>query len=42
MLNRLLAEAVFANKVLLVEGPSEQLLFDKILSVITLAILCFL
>ena len=33
MLNRLLAEAVFANKVLLVEGPSEQLLFDKILSV---------
>ncbi len=35
MLNRLLAEAVFSNKVLLVEGPSEQLLFDKILSVIT-------
>lgn len=34
MLNRLLAEAIFANKVLLVEGPSEQLLFDKVLSVI--------
>ena len=34
MLNRLLAEAIFANRVLLVEGPSEQLLFDKVLSVI--------
>ncbi|CAK1253259.1 ATP-dependent nuclease [Fructobacillus tropaeoli] len=34
MLNRLLAEAIFSNNVLLVEGPSEQLFFDKILSVI--------
>lgn len=34
MLNRLLAEAIFANRVLLVEGPSEQLLFDKVLSII--------
>lgn len=34
MLNRLLTEAIFANRVLLVEGPSEQLLFDKVLSVI--------
>ncbi|CUW17897.1 ATP-dependent nuclease [Leuconostoc gasicomitatum] len=34
MLNRLIAEAIFANKVLLVEGPSEQLFFDKVLSVI--------
>ncbi|HEY0222518.1 MAG TPA: AAA family ATPase [Lactovum miscens] len=32
MLNRMLSEAIFANKVLLVEGPSEQLLFDRILS----------
>lgn len=32
MLNRLLSEALFANRVLLVEGPSEQLLFDKVLS----------
>lgn len=34
MLNRLIAEALFANKVLLVEGPSEQLFFDKVLSVV--------
>ncbi|WP_288549719.1 ATP-dependent endonuclease [uncultured Bifidobacterium sp.] len=34
MLNRNLAEAIFANKVLLVEGPSELLLFDRVLSVI--------
>ncbi len=34
MLNRSLSEAIFANKVLLVEGPSEQLLFEKVLSVI--------
>ena len=34
MLNRCLAEAIFANKVLLVEGPSEYALFNKILSVI--------
>lgn len=34
MLNRLLVEAIFAKRVLLVEGPSEQLLFDKVLSVI--------
>lgn len=34
MLNRSLAEAIFANKVLLVEGPSEQILFEKILSTI--------
>lgn len=32
MLNRHLAEAVFANKVLLVEGPSELMLFEKVLS----------
>ena len=32
MLNRGLAEAIFANKVLLVEGPSEQLLFNKVLA----------
>lgn len=31
MLNRYLAEAIFANKVLLVEGPSELLLFERIL-----------
>ena len=30
--NRSLSEALFAEKVLLVEGPSEQLLFDKVLS----------
>ncbi|MDV7703575.1 ATP-dependent nuclease [Leuconostoc suionicum] len=34
MLNRSLSEALFANSVLLVEGPSEQLLFDKVLSYI--------
>ena len=34
MLNRCLAEAIFASKVLLVEGPSEYALFNKILSVI--------
>ena len=34
MLNRCLSEAIFANKVLLVEGPSEYMLFSKILSVI--------
>lgn len=33
MLNRCLAEAIFANKVLLVEGPSECALFNKVLSV---------
>lgn len=32
MLNRGLIEAVFADKVLLVEGPSENVLFGKILS----------
>ena len=34
MLNRFLSEAIFADRVLLVEGPSEQLLFEKVLSVI--------
>ena len=34
MLNRCLSEAIFANKVLLVEGPSEYALFDKVLSVV--------
>lgn len=34
MLNRTLSEAIFANKVLLVEGPSELLLFEKVLSTI--------
>lgn len=34
MLNRCLSEAIFANKVLLVEGPSEFILFNKVLSVI--------
>lgn len=34
MLNRSLSEAIFADRVLLVEGPSEQLLFEKILSTI--------
>jgi putative ATP-dependent endonuclease of OLD family len=34
MLNRCLTEAIFANKVLLVEGPSELILFEKVLSVI--------
>lgn len=33
MLNHCLSEAIFANKVLLVEGPSEYILFSKILSV---------
>lgn len=32
MLNRGLVEAIFADKVLLVEGPSENVLFDKVLS----------
>lgn len=32
MLNRSLSEAIFADKVLLVEGPSELLLFNKVLS----------
>lgn len=31
-LNKRLSEAVFADKVLMVEGPSEELLFDKVLS----------
>ena len=34
MLNRGLSEAIFANKVLLVEGPSEYMLFSKVLSVV--------
>ncbi|MCI9111053.1 MAG: AAA family ATPase [Eubacterium sp.] len=34
MLNRCLSEAVFANKVLLVEGPSEYLLFSKVLAIV--------
>mgnify|MGYP004601061813 FL=1 len=34
MLNRCLSEAIFANKVLLVEGPSEYMLFSKVLSVV--------
>lgn len=34
MLNRSLSEAIFANKVLLVEGPSEQMLFEKIFTTI--------
>lgn len=34
MLNRGLVEAIFADKVLLVEGPSEHVLFGKVLSVI--------
>ena len=33
MLNYCRSEAIFANKVLLVEGPSEYILFNKILSV---------
>lgn len=32
-LNKGLAEAIFADKVLLVEGPSEEVLFGKVLSV---------
>ena len=31
-LNKHLTEAIFADKVLLVEGPSEEILFDKIIS----------
>ncbi len=34
MLNRSLSEAIFADKVLLVEGPSEQLLFEKVLATV--------
>lgn len=34
LLNRSLSEAIFADKVLLVEGPSEHLLFEKILTTI--------
>lgn len=34
MLNRGLTEAIFADRVLLVEGPSENVLFGKVLSVI--------
>lgn len=34
MLNRGLSEAIFADRVLLVEGPSEQILFEKVLSVV--------
>lgn len=34
MLNRSLSEAIFAKNVLLVEGPSENVLFNKVLSVI--------
>lgn len=34
ILNRNLSEAIFANKVLLVEGPSEYTLFSKVLSVV--------
>ena len=34
MLNRCLSEAIFANKVFLVEGPSEYILFSKVLSVV--------
>lgn len=34
MLNRSLTEAIFANKVLLVEGPSELLLFEKVMSAV--------
>ena len=34
LLNRCLSEAIFANKVLLVEGPSEHMLFSKVLSVV--------
>lgn len=30
VLNRTLAEALFSSKVLLVEGPSDQLLFERI------------
>lgn len=34
MLNRSLSEAIFADKVLLVEGPSELILFQKVLAVV--------
>ena len=34
MLTRSLSEAIFADKVLLVEGPSEQMLFEKIFATI--------
>lgn len=34
MLNRSLSEAIFADKVLLVEGPSELMLFQKLLTVV--------
>lgn len=34
MLNRSLSEAIFADRVLLVEGPSELMLFEKVLSCI--------
>lgn len=34
LLNRHLSEAIFADRVLLVEGPSEYMLFSKILSVV--------
>lgn len=33
-LNRSLTESIFANKVLLVEGPSELLLFEKVMSIV--------
>lgn len=34
MLNRCLSEAIFANKVLLVEGSSEYMLFSKVLAIV--------
>lgn len=34
ILNRCLSEAIFANKVLLVEGPSEYMLFSKVLAIV--------
>ena len=34
MLNRCLSEAIFANKVLLVEGPSEYMVFSKVLAIV--------
>lgn len=34
ILNKGLTEAIFADRVLLVEGPSEEMLFDKVLTVI--------
>lgn len=34
MLNRCLSEAIFANKVLLVEEPSEYMLFSKVLAIV--------